>query len=162
MKTLDDGRPWYAEGLRFQCTGCGRCCTGGNGYAWVSVEEIFELAGAVGLEVDDFGRRYLRRVDQRYALVNGPGGDCVFLVGGKSCAVYDHRPAQCRAFPWWPATLRSPGPGSGPPRAARESPTLRPWWWPRSSRPRWPGPGRPVFPQDSPATTTNRRPSRGR
>lgn len=109
MKTLDDGRPWYAEGLRFECTGCGRCCTGGDGYAWVSVDEIFDLAAALGLEVDEFGRRFLRRVEKRYALVNGPGGDCVFLVGGKSCAVYDHRPAQCRAFPWWPATLRSPG-----------------------------------------------------
>lgn len=108
MKTLDDGRPWYADGLRFECTGCGRCCTGSGGYAWVTVDEAFALAAGLGLDVNEFGRRYLRRVNGRYALVDCPGGDCVFLVG-KTCAVYENRPAQCRAFPWWPATLRSPG-----------------------------------------------------
>lgn len=107
MKTLDDGRPWYGDGLRFACTGCGRCCTGG-GYAWVSVDEAQALADALHLDLQDFGRRYLRRVNGRYALMDRPGGDCVFL-DGKACTVYEHRPAQCRAFPWWPATLRSPG-----------------------------------------------------
>lgn len=99
-------RPWYRDGLGFACTGCGRCCTGASGYVWVSLEEIGRLADHFGLDLDDFGRRYLRRVDSRYALINGPGGDCVFLRG-KSCAVYDERPAQCRAFPWWPVNLAS-------------------------------------------------------
>lgn len=108
MNDSGSGNPWYAEGLRFACTGCGRCCTGSNGYVWVGVDEILEMAAGLGLDVHDFGRRYLRRVGDRYALVNGSGGDCVFLAG-KSCRVYQHRPAQCRAFPWWPATLRSPG-----------------------------------------------------
>jgi Fe-S-cluster containining protein len=106
--TNDDEGPWYADGLRFACTGCGRCCTGGSGYVWVRVDEIVAMASALGMATDDFGRRYLRRVDGRYALVDRPGGDCVFL-DGKSCRVYETRPAQCRAFPWWPATLRSPG-----------------------------------------------------
>lgn len=101
------GDPWYAKGLRFECTGCGRCCTGGDGYVWVSKEEISRLAARMELGLDEFGRRFLRRVDSRYALVDGRGGDCVFLVG-KTCSVYEDRPAQCRAFPWWPATLVSP------------------------------------------------------
>jgi Fe-S-cluster containining protein len=103
----DEASPWYAAGLRFECTGCGRCCTGGNGYVWVSVDEIRALAARFGLGLDDFGRRYLRRFADRYALVDGAGGNCVFLAG-KACSVYEDRPAQCRAFPWWPATLRSP------------------------------------------------------
>lgn len=108
MRSTDESEAgrWYADGLRFECTGCGRCCTGGDGYAWVSVAEIRALAGHLGLEVDEFGRRYLRRVDGRYALVDTLDGDCVFLRG-KSCTVYEKRPAQCRAFPWWPANLRS-------------------------------------------------------
>lgn len=110
MPEHDDGkgaRAWYAEGLRFACTGCGRCCTGGDGYVWVSPDEIRALAVRFDLAADEFGRRYLRRFEGRYALLDGPGGDCVFL-SGKSCTVYDDRPAQCRAFPWWPANLRSP------------------------------------------------------
>ena len=102
-----DAPPWYAAGLRFACTGCGRCCTGRDGYVWVTVGEIRALAARLGLTLDGFGRRYLRRFESRYALLDGPGGDCVFL-SDKSCVVYEQRPAQCRAFPWWPANLRSP------------------------------------------------------
>jgi Fe-S-cluster containining protein len=74
---------------------------------WVTPDEIRELAAAMHLGLDDFGRRYLRRVGLRYALLERPGGDCVFLQG-RACAVYDRRPAQCRSFPFWPANLRSP------------------------------------------------------
>lgn len=98
---------WYADGLRFECTGCGRCCTKSDGYVWTSEAEIFALAAYLGMEVNDFGRRYLRRFEDRYALVDGPGGDCVFLRG-KTCSIYDYRPTQCRAFPWWPVNLKSP------------------------------------------------------
>jgi len=98
--------PWYAAGLRFECTGCGRCCTGGDGYVWVSAREIHALAARFGLTPNEFGRRYLRRFEGRYALVDAAGGACVFLRG-KSCSVYEDRPAQCRAFPWWPANLKS-------------------------------------------------------
>jgi Fe-S-cluster containining protein len=100
-------QPWYADGLRFACTGCGRCCTGGDGYVWVTPAEIFALAERLGVTVNEFGRRYLRRFEGRYALLDGPGGSCVFLAG-KTCSVYEARPAQCRAFPWWPVNLRSP------------------------------------------------------
>ena len=27
--------PWYRDGLRFECTRCGHCCTGAPGYVWV-------------------------------------------------------------------------------------------------------------------------------
>lgn len=101
------GPRWYGEGLRFACTGCGRCCTGVTGYVWVSVPEIQALAARMGLSLDEFGRRYLRRVGSRYALVDRGSGDCVFLEG-RSCSVYEDRPAQCRAFPWWPGVVESP------------------------------------------------------
>ena len=28
------GEPWYRDGLRFQCTQCGNCCTGDPGVVW--------------------------------------------------------------------------------------------------------------------------------
>ena len=102
------GVRWYASGLRFECTGCGHCCTGGDGYVWMDLEEIHVLAHRLSLSIDDFGRRYLRRIGQRYALLERrPGGDCVFLRDNR-CSVYEARPRQCANFPFWPAYLKSP------------------------------------------------------
>jgi Fe-S-cluster containining protein len=102
------GERWYEQGLRFECTGCGRCCTGGEGHVWVEVEEIVALARRLSLPLDEFGRRYLRRIGQRYALLERvPGGDCVFLRDNR-CSVYEARPRQCATFPFWAAHLKSP------------------------------------------------------
>ena len=99
--------PWYAAGLRFECTRCGRCCTGAPGYVWVNEAEIAMLAHKLGMSLDDFGRRHLRAVGSRYALLeHSATGDCVFYRDG-ACTVYDVRPHQCRAFPFWPEHLRS-------------------------------------------------------
>ena len=103
----DDAEPWYAGGLRFACTQCGRCCTGSPGYVWTDPSEITALARKLDMSLDDFGRRYLRAVGARYALLeNSVTGDCVFYRDG-ACTVYDARPRQCRAFPFWPEHLRS-------------------------------------------------------
>jgi Fe-S-cluster containining protein len=90
--------PWYAEGLRFACTRCGACCRG-EGYVWVDAREAAGLADHLDLALGDFGRRYLRLVGNRLALVDGPDGACVFWDDG--CTVYPVRPRQCRTFPFW-------------------------------------------------------------
>ncbi|MDH3403680.1 MAG: YkgJ family cysteine cluster protein [Acidobacteriota bacterium] len=96
----DRSSPWYAEGLRFGCTRCGACCRG-EGHVWVDAAEAGRLAENLGLELGDFGRRYLRLVGNRLALTDAPGPDraCVFWDGG--CRVYPARPTQCRTFPFW-------------------------------------------------------------
>jgi uncharacterized protein len=102
-------QPWYHAGLRFECTQCGQCCTGAPGYVWVNKEEIATLAAAVRLEVDEFERRYVRRVGMRKSLIEFSNGDCVFYHGeSKTCQVYDSRPRQCRTFPYWASNLASP------------------------------------------------------
>jgi Fe-S-cluster containining protein len=100
--------PWYKGGLRFECTGCGNCCTGAPGYVWVNSREIEALAGHLAMSVEEFGRRYLRRVRDRYSLLERSNGDCIFFREGKGCTVYQARPRQCRTFPFWPEHLRSP------------------------------------------------------
>ncbi len=97
--------PWYRDGLAFSCTRCGDCCVGAPGHVWVTREEIERLARCVGLEVAEFGRRYLRRVGRRYSLTERAGGDCVFFEDG--CTVYPARPTQCRTFPFWSENLRT-------------------------------------------------------
>lgn len=99
---------WYSEGLKFSCTGCGRCCTGSPGYTWVSEEEIVAMAKYLNMPIDEFGKKYLRRIGQRYSLLERPKTfDCIFLQG-KQCTVYPVRPTQCQTFPFWPSILANP------------------------------------------------------
>ncbi|MEI8124617.1 MAG: YkgJ family cysteine cluster protein [Parachlamydiaceae bacterium] len=108
LKVLSNEKPWYSEGLRFKCTECGQCCTGGPGYAWVTKEEIETIASHLGMTVKDFGKRYLRSVYGRYSLVEKKETyDCIFLKD-KKCQIYQVRPTQCRTFPWWAENLKSP------------------------------------------------------
>ncbi|MGE3954055.1 MAG: YkgJ family cysteine cluster protein [Parachlamydiales bacterium] len=97
---------WYQEGLRFQCTECGKCCTGGPGYVWVTPEEMEEIAQILELDLHTFCQKYVRKIGERYALKERTNWDCVFLKG-KRCTVYKVRPKQCRTFPWWDGVLRS-------------------------------------------------------
>ena len=97
---------WYQEGLRFQCTQCGKCCTGGPGYVWVTPEEMGEIANSLGIDVNTFCQRYIRQVGDRYALKERANWDCVFLKG-KLCTVYKVGPKQCKSFPWWDGILKS-------------------------------------------------------
>lgn len=109
-ETTDNDEPWYKEGLRFECTSCGKCCTGTQGYVWISEDEMAAMASSLNITLQQFKIKYIRRRHNRYALVekkNQNGGyDCVFLKGNK-CEVYRERPAQCRTFPWWKENLNT-------------------------------------------------------
>lgn len=107
LNVLKEEKPWYAKGLNFKCTECGKCCTGVPGYAWVTEDEIYAIADYLKLPVDDFFSRFIRRVDGRFSLIEMPKNyDCVFLRD-KRCTIYPVRPKQCRTFPWWPQTLNT-------------------------------------------------------
>jgi uncharacterized protein len=102
-------QPWFQDGLRFECTQCGDCCTGTPGYVWVNEEEIGALAKHMGIAPDDFEARYVRRVGKRKSLVEFENGDCVFFDNQtRKCKVYEARPRQCRTWPFWDSNLRTP------------------------------------------------------
>ncbi len=106
---------WYADGLRFECTMCGNCCTGGEGAVWFTEEEGRAMAKELGLEIDAFLATYTREVRGRRSLVEystAHGMDCIFLdrvtLPGKAlCKVYRARPSQCSTWPFWPDNLES-------------------------------------------------------
>jgi Fe-S-cluster containining protein len=101
--------PWFKNGLRFECTQCGNCCTGAPGYVWVNREEIEALARKLNLSVPQFERRYVRTVGIRKSLIEYANGDCVFFDShGRKCTVYDARPRQCRTWPFWKSNVESP------------------------------------------------------
>jgi hypothetical protein len=103
-------RPWYVDGLAFECTGCGRCCSGPEeGYVWVMSQEITAAAGQLGVTVEQFMARYTRRIGRRTSLIEKANRDCVFLEesngGPRRCLSYAVRPAQCQTWPFWPSNL---------------------------------------------------------
>ena len=117
-------RPWYQDGLRFECTGCGDCCTGAPGYVWVNKQEMQDLAAAMGCaDLAEFERLYVRQVGVRHSLKERSNYDCVLLdPHTRKCQAYAVRPRQCRTWPFWDSNVASPAswertclacPGSG-------------------------------------------------
>jgi len=99
--------PWFEKGLRFQCTGCGKCCTGPSGYVFLSARDLEQLADHFSLSLDQFSKQYTRLVDGKYALLDQPRSDACIFLKEKRCTVYDARPTQCRTFPWWLQNLQT-------------------------------------------------------
>lgn len=101
-------QPWYHEGLRFQCTGCGDCCTGEPGHVWVNQAEIEAMAALLEVPLAQFQERFVRLVGIRKSLIELDSGDCIFFDNkARSCRVYKVRPRQCRTWPFWVSNLRS-------------------------------------------------------
>jgi len=110
MTMTESISPWYKEGLQFECKACGRCCSGGSGYVWVTQEEIDSIATQMGLAPQMFEQVFVWtvRVKQR-SLKEYPNGDCVLLSDQtRRCRVYAERPIQCRTWPFWSQNLFSP------------------------------------------------------
>ena len=100
--------PWYRDGLRFRCTRCGHCCTGAPGYVWVTPEELHALADFLGQPAEEVRALSTRRALGLVTLREKANGDCVFWDREAGCTVYPVRPAQCRTWPFWESTTRTP------------------------------------------------------
>ena len=120
-------RPFWSVGLRFACIGCHYCCRHEPGYVFLTRRDLDRLLAHTGLDEGTFIERYGVVVDlgivKRISLSEKPGHDCVFWNDG--CTVYEARPLQCRAYPFWSSVLATrdswkeegrycPGIGSGP------------------------------------------------
>jgi Fe-S-cluster containining protein len=122
-----DEQPWFSQGLRFTCSKCGNCCTGGPGFVWVSRKEVGKLAELLGMSRTEVTKKYCRKINGRLSLreIKHPrtgGYDCIFMKdipapengGEKSthtrriCTAYAARPLQCRTWPFWDGNLASP------------------------------------------------------
>jgi Fe-S-cluster containining protein len=111
---------WYKDGLRFECTMCGACCSGPSGYVLFNDEEAAAIARRLGVTVDRFIEEYTEDMGVTIAgrrrsireVRTEHGHDCVFLdrvsAPGKAvCSLYEDRPQQCRSFPFWPEHIES-------------------------------------------------------
>lgn len=97
--------PWYLQsGVRFDCTGCSKCCKV-RGNVWATNDEARAMAKAVGVTDAEFNSRYVsrERTPAGWQLIGKRSdGGCIFLDGEGKCSVYAGRPLQCRAYPFWP------------------------------------------------------------
>jgi len=96
----------YADGIRFECTGCGECCRARHGYGYIYVDKIAErrrLAKHLKMSVAAFTREHCEKTDG-WIHLKEPAKNCHFLDGAR-CTVYAARPEQCRTWPFWPENM---------------------------------------------------------
>ena len=87
LEKSSDTSPWYAEGLKFTCSQCGNCCTGGPGYVWISkgdrrvnaksIMGVMMLAAGIGseVEIETSGDREQEALDAIVALIGDKFGE---------------------------------------------------------------------------------------
>lgn len=104
---LRKNKLFFAEGVRFQCQGSGKCCLsrGAYGYVYLTLEDRRRLASHLGLTTLSFTKRYCAKTEGHFHLKH-PEKDCNFLEG-KRCGVYEARPTQCRTWPFWPENMHA-------------------------------------------------------
>ena len=85
--------------VHYECQRCTACCRW-PGQVKVTVDEITQMAGHLGMSEDDFIQQHtrLRWLRLGLSLEEKPNGECVFL-DGVDCRVQPVKPQQCRDFP---------------------------------------------------------------
>jgi Fe-S-cluster containining protein len=100
--------PLYQDGLRFECTRCGKCCSGFPGFVWVNEEELRGIAEFLGEPLDEVIGLYTRLLNGKRTLRDRLSDDCIFYEAGQGCTIYPVRPRQCRTWPFWESNVLSP------------------------------------------------------
>ena len=100
-------KPWYSNGLRFECTRCGNCCRNHGGYAFVYLtpEDVRAIAQHLDLPEKRFLETYCTQY-RDWVVLRMDEPACPFLEQGNRCAIYSVRPKQCAAWPFWTENLR--------------------------------------------------------
>ena len=103
-------RPFYTSGLRFSCARCSSCCRYESGFVYLSENDLSRLANDHGMDYTAFVEAWCRwvplnRERECLSLKEKSDFDCIFWDNG--CTVYDVRPLQCKAFPFWDSVVCS-------------------------------------------------------
>jgi Fe-S-cluster containining protein len=130
---------WYAVGLPFECTECGKCCKT-QGSVFMHPAEIRQAANMLKMQKDEFIERYASRTLQSsddeecwIRLINTNQGACVFLDPETNhCGIYKVRPVQCWTYPFWPDLMKSPESWNQEVRTPDDAPENKdiPYWTP--------------------------------
>ncbi len=101
-------KPWYAAGLRFECTGCGRCCINHgdeDAFVYLTKAEVKAMADHLAQDIETFKTTYCT-TDDGDLILKDNGDRCIFLEADTNrCGVYEARPRQCKTWPFWSENL---------------------------------------------------------
>lgn len=103
------------KSLPFACTECGKCCSRQDGVVYLSQPEIFRAAAALNMDDVSFVNNYashtlVKSNGQKWIRLkrNQDNTGCIFLdQETKHCRIYQARPIQCSAYPFYPSILES-------------------------------------------------------
>jgi len=73
---------------------------------FLTEKDAFLLGEALKMGYNEFTEAFCRWIPsinrkEQLSLKEKSNFDCVFWVQGEGCSVYEARPLQCRAFPFW-------------------------------------------------------------
>ena len=108
FRNRDDS--WWKNGVNFTCIpDCGRCCDEPGGIVYLSREDATRIAKNFDMTVKDWLSKNCRTtLDGRFVLESKPeDGRCIYLAPDKTCTIYEVKPSQCSAFPFWRENLVS-------------------------------------------------------
>ena len=111
MREISPKSPFYADGLRFSCKRCSACCRFEAGYVFLSGKDRVLLEDYLKIGSREFSNTYCRWVTlddgkEHLSLKEKSNFDCIFWTED-GCSVYETRPLQCRAYPFWPSILNN-------------------------------------------------------
>ena len=87
-----------------RCKTCKAFCCIGEGYVFLTDEDIERISKFLGLSRENFLKTYTRKVFNKIALIDlviKNEKRCVFLDDNYRCEIYPVRPKQCESFPFW-------------------------------------------------------------
>jgi Fe-S-cluster containining protein len=90
-----------------KCKECGgKCCIGDSGFIWVSPKEIEDISSHLKMEINLFKATYLNKIKYKFSLkeieLDKSNFACIFFdQKDLKCTIYNHRPNQCKTFPFW-------------------------------------------------------------
>ena len=103
--------PFYSQGLKFACTRCSSCCRHESGYVFLSRKDLASLVLFFKTGQKAFIETFCRWIPslddtEQLSLKEKSDFDCIFWSASANdsnggCSVYEARPLQCRAFPFW-------------------------------------------------------------
>ena len=112
------------DSVRFTCQpGCTNCCEQ-KGFVYLTEDDLKRAAAFVEMTPRAFEKKYVYRTAHEMRFRKPRQKQCPFLLD-TGCSIHPAKPAQCRAFPFWPEMLSSrrkwnrtarycPGIGKGP------------------------------------------------
>jgi len=103
MEVVLSEKTFYQDGLQFSCTGCHDCCRHDPGYVFLTEDDVEKILDHLSITLEDFLNKYCRIENigpfKRVSLIEKENYDCIFWNQG--CTIYEARPLQCRAYPFW-------------------------------------------------------------